>query len=160
VTTRELERALDKYAAAKNAHDVEAIVALRSDDCVDYQAATGLRIEGKDAIRRFFAGFYASVPDYYGDFDGVAYGHDAAVVWGRWGGTTTDDLFGVETEPGRRLEVPCSFVCTFRDGLLVEDRQYFDAATLAEQLGLPLEQVRSADAVQAAIKAAVPAGAA
>lgn len=143
MTREELEQPLRTYANAKNQHDVDAIVALRSDDCVDDQIPTGVRIEGKEAIREFFTAFFASVPDYYGDFDGAAYGDDAVVVWGRWGGTLTDNILGVEVESGRTLEIPCAFVCSFRDGLLVEDRQYFDAATLAEQLGLPLERVRS-----------------
>jgi steroid delta-isomerase-like uncharacterized protein len=154
MTGRELKRALESYARAKNEHDVDRIVELRTDDCIDHQLATGLRIEGKAAIRDFFTAFFASVPDYCGDFDGEAYGEDTVVVWGRWGGTLTDNILGVEVEAGRRLEIPCAFVCTFRDGLLAEDRQYFDAATLAEQLGLPLEQVRAADAVRAAVGAA------
>jgi steroid delta-isomerase-like uncharacterized protein len=137
----QLEQALASYAQAKNRHDVEAIVALRTDDCVDHSVATGMRIEGREAIGRFFRAFFASVPDYYGDFDGTAYGEDTAVVWGRWGGTLTGDIMGLEVEPGRRIEIPCAFVCTFRDGLLVEDLQYFDAATLAEQLGVPLRAI-------------------
>jgi hypothetical protein len=94
MTRQELQETLHRYADAKNRHDVDAIVALRSEDCVDHA-----------------------------------------------GGTLTGELMGVAVEAGRRIEIPCAFVCTFRDGLLVEDLQYFDAATLAEQLGLPLEAI-------------------
>jgi SnoaL-like domain len=42
---------------------------------------------------------------------------------------------GAAVEPGRQTEIPVTFVCTFRDGLITSDRAYFDTATLAEQLG-------------------------
>src|SRR3712207_5048599 len=129
----DLRGALDAYAEAKNAHDVERIVALRADDCVDHAPATGLRLEGKEAIRGFFTAFFASVPDYYGEFGGTAFGEDTAVVWGHFGGTVTGEMLGRPIDGPRRLRVPCAFVCTFRDGLLVEDLQYFDALTLATQ---------------------------
>jgi steroid delta-isomerase-like uncharacterized protein len=138
----EIARTLERFAAVKDLHDVDAVVELRTDDCVDYTAATGLRLEGREAIRSYFTAFFASVPDYRGDFDGVAYGDQSAAVWGRFCGTVTDNLMGIPVEPGRKLEVPCVFVLTFRGGKVVSDHQYWDAATLAEQLGVPLEQIR------------------
>jgi steroid delta-isomerase-like uncharacterized protein len=142
MTRKELRLALQRYADAKNRHDIEAIVALRSDDCVDESMALGTRIEGKTALREFFTGFFASIPDYYGEFEGTAYGDDTVTVWGRWGGTLTDDLMGIQVESGRELKIPVAFVCTFRDGLLVRDAGYFDAVTLADQAGLPMAAIR------------------
>jgi steroid delta-isomerase-like uncharacterized protein len=146
MTKAQLKDALEAYAEAKNDHDVDRLIELRSDDCVDDQVATGIRLEGKEALRAFFARFFASIPDYYGEFDGAAYGDDTSVVWGRWGGTLGDDLMGIPVDPGRRLEVPTTFVCSFREGLLTSDVQYFDAATLAEQAGLSLDLVRGGTA--------------
>ena len=145
MTRDELERALRSYADAKNRHDVDAIVAARSEDCFDLSTPTGLRVEGRDGIRGYFTAFFEAVPDYYGDFDGAAFGDDTAVVWGRFGGTASGSFAGVEIDGSRRLEVPCTFVCTFRDGLLVSDVYYFDAATLAAQAGVPLDAVRVAE---------------
>lgn len=45
---------------------------------------------------------------------------------------------GLDVEPGRTIEVPVSFVCAFRDGLLLSDTGYFDLATLCAQAGMPL----------------------
>jgi steroid delta-isomerase-like uncharacterized protein len=142
VTRQEIAEIVEAFRQAKDGHDVEAIVDLRSEDCVDYLAATGLRIEGKDAIRRYFRSFFSSVPDYRGEFDGIAYGQDSAVAWGHFAGTINGELFGIPVEGLRQLRVPCAFVMTFRDGKVVEDRQYWDAATVAEQLGVPLAAIR------------------
>lgn len=139
----ELEQALRSYADAKNRHDVDAIVAARSEDCFDLSIPTGLRVEGRDGIRGYFTAFFEAVPDYYGAFDGAAYGDDVAVVWGRFGGTASGSFAGVTIEGSRELSVPCTFVCAFRDGELVSDVYYFDAATLAEQAGVPLSAVRA-----------------
>ena len=142
MTRDELERALNAYAEAKNRHDVDAIVAARSEDCFDFSVPTGLRVEGREGIRAYFTAFFEAVPDYFGDFDGAAFGEDTAVVWGRFGGTLSGSFAGVSIEGSRKLSVPCTFVCTFRDGELVSDVYYFDAATLAAQAGVPLEAVR------------------
>jgi steroid delta-isomerase-like uncharacterized protein len=136
VTRDELQNALDVYAATKNAHDVERIIELRSDDCVDHAPATGMRLEGKEAIRDFFTAFFDSVPNYYGEFDGIAFGDDTVVVWGYFGGTVSDTFLGVPIEGVRELRVPTAFVCRFRDGLLVDDLQYYDINTVTTQLGL------------------------
>ena len=128
---------LARYAEAKNRHDVDAALDACTEDCFYESVGLGARIEGRDALRAFYTDLFTQLPDYFGRFDGVAYGDESAAVWGHWGGTTAD---------GRRVEVPVTFVCTFRDGLIASDVGYFDAATLAEQAGLPLTALRPSPA--------------
>jgi uncharacterized protein (TIGR02246 family) len=130
----EIAQVLHRYADAKQRHDVEEIVSLRTADCFDHNVPLDTRVEGRDGIRDYFEQFFATVPDYAAHFDGEAFGDDVAVVWGRWSGTVGD----------RSLNVPCAFVCSFRDGLLVGDSYYYDAATLAEQAGVELDALRHA----------------
>ena len=144
MSTEDLARLADRYAEAKNRHDVDAILAVCAEDCFYESVGQGLRVEGKEALQGFFSALFAALPDYYGDFDGIAYGEDTTVVWGRFGGTTRADFMGLELTPGRKVEVPVTFVCTFRDGQLTSDTGYFDVATMAEQAGLPLEALRPA----------------
>lgn len=124
---------LERYAEAKNARDVDAILDVCTDDCFYESVPLGARVQGREALRAFYTDLFEQLPDYRGDFDGVAYGEDTAVTWGRFGGTSPD---------GRRVEVPVTFVCTLRDGRIAADVGYFDAATLAEQAGLPLSALR------------------
>jgi predicted ester cyclase len=143
MTQEEIARSLEAYRLAKDSHDVQAVIDLRTEDCVDHTVATDVRLEGKAAIARYFTAFFDAVPDYRGKFEGAAYGTDCAVVWGHFVGTVSQQLFGVRVDGSRRLHVPCVFVLTFRDGQVVEDRMYWDAATVAEQLGLAVETIRA-----------------
>ena len=136
VTRDEIAAVLARYAEAKNRHDVEAILDVCTDDCFYESVALGQRVEGRDALRAFYTDLFQQLPDYQGQFDGVAYGEGSAVVWGRFGGTAGE----------RKVDVPVAFVCTFRDGRIASDVGYFDAATLAEQAGLPLGALRGSQA--------------
>jgi hypothetical protein len=39
------------------------------------------------------------------------------------GGTLSGNFIGAAVEPGRKLDIPVTFVCTFRDGLITSDRR-------------------------------------
>lgn len=144
MNTAEIDRVLGEYAKAKNEGDVDRILALCQEDCFFENAALGQRIEGKEALRTFYTALFSVLPDYLGEFDGKAFGENTAVVWGRFGGTTEGNFLGVEVEPGQKIEVPVTFVCSFRDGLLASDVGYFDVSALAGQAGVPQS---TADAV-------------
>lgn len=133
---QDIETALNTYAAAKNRHDLDAIIAACAPDGYYESVGMGARVQGADALRAFYGELFKTLPDYYGAFDGVAYGEDCAVVWGRFGGTMSDSFMGMPVQPGRKLDIPVTFVCTFRDGLLLSDVGYFDVQTLYAQAGL------------------------
>jgi steroid delta-isomerase-like uncharacterized protein len=138
----ELVTAMTTYAAAKQARDLDATMAMFHEECTYQSIGFGPVIRGRAALKEFFGDLFAAVPDYYGDFDGISYSGDTAVAWGRWGGTIAGDFLGLGTVPGRTLELPVSFTCTFRDGLLIKEVGYFDAATFAEQAGIRLSAIR------------------
>lgn len=141
-TALHIDQALQRYADAKNAHDVDAILAMCTEECRYESVGLGAPLRGKEALRAFYTALFEALPDYAGEFEGTAYGPDSVVAWGQFVGTTTDQFLGIEIEAGRRIEVPVSFVCHFRDGLVENDRGFFDVATLAEQLGVPLDRLR------------------
>jgi limonene-1,2-epoxide hydrolase len=138
----DIEQVLDAYADAKNRRDVGAAVALCHPD--GYYESVGLpgRVQGREALRAFYTHFFSLFPDYRADFDGRALARDTAVVWGRFTGTVSAPLFD-GAPVGRRVEVPVSFVCTFRDGLVYSDTGYFDAADLYRQAGLAIPSLEA-----------------
>jgi steroid delta-isomerase-like uncharacterized protein len=140
-----MEHVLAAYAEAKNDHDIERILELCHEDCYYETAGLGLRMEGREALRAFYTALFSALPDYYGEFDGTAYADDSAVVWGRFGGTTAGSFLGLDAEPGLKIEVPVTFVCTFRDGRLASDTGYFNVAALADQAGV---SPQAADSLQ------------
>lgn len=131
-----LREALRNYAEAKNRHDVDAIVAAYAPDGSYQDSGVRQPVTGHAQLRKFYAAFFQSVPDYQGHFDGTAFGDDTAVVWGRMTGTVGANLLGLTTNPGSRIDVPVTFVCTFRGGQLTSDCGYFDTRILHRQVGL------------------------
>ncbi|MEU6559490.1 nuclear transport factor 2 family protein [Nocardia nova] len=138
---QELEAAVTKYAAAKQAHDLDATIDMCAEDCTYQSIGFGPVVRGRDELRQFFGSLFDSV-DYSGDFEGTAYSADSAIVWGRWGGTITGDFLGLGTVEGNTLDIPVVFHCTFRDGLLVKEVGYFDTALFCEQAGIKVSTVR------------------
>lgn len=138
----ELVTAMTTYAAAKQARDLDATVAMLDEECTYESIGFGPVVRGRTQLTEFFGSLFEAVPDYYGDFDGISYSADTAVAWGRWGGTIAGDFLGLGTVAGRTLELPVTFICTFRDGLLIKEVGYFDAATFAEQAGIRLSAIR------------------
>lgn len=104
---------LERYAAAWNAHDLDAIMAMMTDDCVfDAGGGTepwGTRFEGASAVRERFAAVWRDVPDARWD-DGEHFvdGNRGCSIW-IFRGTTTD---------GRVLEMEGCDIFTFRDGAI------------------------------------------
>lgn len=131
-----LRDGLRNYAEAKNRHDVEAIVAAYAPEGSYLDPAVRRPVSGHAQLRTFYEAVFRSIPDYRGEFDGAAFGTDTAVVWGRMTGTVGDDLVGLPTTAGSRIDVPVTFVCTFRDGQLLSDVGYFDTELLRRQAGV------------------------
>lgn len=144
MTRDEIAQALRIYADAKSRHALDEALDLVTEDSVYEDHAFGSEYIGKEALRQFYGQLWTDLPDYFGDFDGHAYGENVSVSWGRWGGTLGDTFMGVSIDAGRRLEIPVTFVCYWRQGLLARDVGYFDSATLLRQAGLAPEVDRRA----------------
>ncbi len=57
---------INQFSDAFNRHDVPAVMALMTEDCVfenTYPPPDGERFEGQEAVRRFWEEFFSSSPD-------------------------------------------------------------------------------------------------
>lgn len=84
------ETVVDRFNAAFNAHDIEAVMRLMTDDCVfenTYPPPDGKRFEGQAAVRANFAAFFTESPRAQFEFeDTFICGDRACVRWlYRWG---------------------------------------------------------------------------
>jgi steroid delta-isomerase-like uncharacterized protein len=109
---------LDRFGAAFNAQDLDATLALMTDDCL-FESTTppdGVRAEGKDAVRRAFADFFAASAGARFDTEEQFVAQDRAVVrwrytWPPSGGAPAGSVRGVD-------------VFRLRDGLVAEKCSY------------------------------------
>ena len=144
----EMLRLFEAHREAEAARDIDVILETFVEDCFLETVALGLRSEGRDAVKTAYEHqFFSAFPDLAPDDEGIAVGADVVVVWGTLRGTSRGDWLGVPAGGGS-FAVPFANVVPFRDGLMAGETVYFDLATLCEQAGLPLDQVRAAAAAR------------
>jgi steroid delta-isomerase-like uncharacterized protein len=110
----ELERTIERYNEAWNAHDVDAIVALHAPGMVFENHTVGECVEGDD-VRAHIARIFENWPDLA--FRGRRlYARDGLIV-NEWTATATD-------REGRRLEWDGVDVFPFESGLILRKDVY------------------------------------
>jgi steroid delta-isomerase-like uncharacterized protein len=135
----ELRAFIDRYNAAWNAHDVEAIVSMHTEDSVFENDVTGDVNVGRDEIGSAIGGIFSVFPDLSFETRRACIRDDLLVQeWtarGTHEGTMT--RFGIEVPPtGRKVEYKGMDVIPIRDGLVARKDVYSDSITLLRQLGL------------------------
>jgi steroid delta-isomerase-like uncharacterized protein len=135
----ELQEFIDRYNAAWNDHDVEAIVSMHTGDSVFENHVTGDVNVGREQIARAIESIFSVFPDLRFETR-RAYIRDDLVVqeWtarGTHEGTMTRS--GIEVPPtGRKVDYKGMDVIPIRDGLVARKDVYSDSVTLLRQLGL------------------------
>jgi steroid delta-isomerase-like uncharacterized protein len=135
----ELQEFIDRYNAAWNAHDVDAIVSMHTEDSVFENHVTGDRNVGREEIGRAISGIFSVFPDLTFETRRAYVREDLVVQeWtarGTHRGTMTRS--GIEVPPtGRSVEYKGMDVIPIEDGLVARKDVYSDSVTLLRQLGL------------------------
>lgn len=122
---------IDRYYAAWMRNDIEAVLALCTDDVVAVNVPIGA-LHGKQAVRDFLLKFGRGMQDKRYDVEMVIESGDSAMVE------------GVESyvKDGKAVRLPYMSRFRFRDGRIAEWRDYFDLQTVLRHLGLPLDGSR------------------
>jgi hypothetical protein len=147
---QEMLRLFEAHREAEAARDIDAILETFTPDCFLETIPLGLLSEGKEAVRAAYeAQFFSAFPDLAPEDEGMAVGEDVVAVWGTLRGTSRGEWLGV-SPGGGAFAVAFANVVPFERGLMAGERIYFDLATLCEQAGIALDQVRAAAAARAA----------
>ena len=135
----ELREFIDRYNVAWNAHDVEAIVSMHTDDSVFENHVTGDVNVGREAIGSAVSGIFSVFPDLTFETRRAYVREDLVVQEWTARGTHRGAMnrSGIEVPPtGRRVEYKGMDVIPIRDGLVARKDVYSDSITLLRQLGL------------------------
>ncbi len=109
---------IKQFNEAFSQHDVPAVMALMTDDCVfdnTYPAPDGERFEGQEAVGRFWEEFFRSSPDSMFTSEEMITLGDRCVIRWRYNWTNTD---------GSRGHVRGVDVFRVRDGKVAEKLAY------------------------------------
>lgn len=116
--TAETVAVIERFNDALNRHDVDAVMALMTDDCAfenTYPPPDGERYEGQVAVRAFWEGMLRSSPEAYFETEELIAVDDRCVV--RWRYTYA----GTDGTPGH---IRGADVFRVRDGKVAEKYAY------------------------------------
>jgi len=137
---KDLKEIADRLLAAFNGHDAGALAQLYTEDQVTILPGAPEPVRGRKGKEELLSGFFRAFPDLKVDLALVLVSGNHIVCEGDLRGTHTGPLLSHEGEippTGRSVAVPLVFILrTAPDGLIEEDRTYFDNATFLRQLGL------------------------
>jgi len=88
---------IEKFNEALNRHDVPAVMALMTEDCIfdnTYPPPDGERFVGQEAVRRFWEEFFRSSPDAVFKSEEMITLGDRCVIRWRYEWTSTDGSLG------------------------------------------------------------------
>jgi len=139
----EMKALFQAHRDAEARRDYDAVLATFSDDCYLETVAFGTRTTGREAVRAAYVAYFTAFPDLAPDDEDYAFAEHALVTWGHLHGTSGGEWLGVAPSGGK-FRVPFTNVTTFSDDRMVGESIYFDLATLCDQAGLPLDELRAA----------------
>ena len=134
----ELERTIERYNEAWNAHDLDAILAMHAPDMVFENHTAGESAQGED-VRRHVASIFETWPDIHFRTQRL-YVRDGLVAQ-EWTATATHqntmrrgDLVAEPT--GKRIDWRGVDVIPFENGLVKRKDVYSDSVSILRQIGL------------------------
>jgi steroid delta-isomerase-like uncharacterized protein len=139
--TTDIDRLLDEWALAWSSSantDPERVLALFADDGMYEDVTSGAAVRGKDDLRRYLVGAFATIPDFtFGVLRRFAADPWAVVEW-TMAGTNRGDWAGMPATGRRFASVRGTSILELEAGTGKIRRQshYWDAATVMRQVGL------------------------
>jgi steroid delta-isomerase-like uncharacterized protein len=127
-----------RYADAWNRHDVDAILALHTEDAVFENHTSGGHAVGKVEIRELIESVFSAFPDLQFETRRAYFTENVAVV--EWTATATHQnpiTWGSRTLPptGKRMSWNGMDVLPLRDGLVARKDVYVDSISFLRQAG-------------------------
>ena len=136
----DLKKIADKIIQTMKSSDPVAVTDLYAPDAVMIQPDLSSPVRGREALLEYCKAMYKAMPDMKVDFSVVAFSGDTIVFEGVCSGTFTGPMATPEGEvapTGKKVSLGVAFLGKISpDGLIAEDRSYFDNLSFMKQLGL------------------------
>jgi len=136
----DLKKVADNYLKTVNSGDAAAVARLYTEDAVMIMPGEPEPIRGRKAIEENQAAFLRAMPDFKVKFTLILISGDHITFEGVSRGTFTGPLTSPEGDippTGSSVEIKFVFIAKVtKEGLIEEDRTYFDTAEYMRQLGL------------------------
>ena len=143
MTADEMLALYQRHRAAEEVRDFPAVMQTFTPDCFLEHVSLGLRSDGKHEATKAYEELFGAFPDLGPIPGGIAFGDDVLVAFGQLHGTMSGQWLSLETTR-RTFTIPLVNIVPFKDGLMHGERLFYDVATLCEQAGLDVQELRAA----------------
>jgi steroid delta-isomerase-like uncharacterized protein len=141
----EMKKLIEHLVESWNAHDPEAVAGCYAADAVSRDITLSEPLRGRDAIRNGAAMYMRAFPDIHFDIRRIACDGDLICEEWRATGTHEGDLMGLEPTGRKGTTLGCNVIQLGKDGLILSETTYWDAAGLYRQLGALPDLARAAE---------------
>ena len=132
----DVEKMMNDYLAAWNAHDVEKILSFFTDDCVYDCTPIGKTSRGKKELKDFINSTFTDFPDHKLETkSGFNTGDRSAGEWVMSGTFAHSSMPGV-TATGKKFSIPGATITEIRGGKISRVTNYWNMAAFMQQVGL------------------------
>lgn len=136
----DMQKVAEKIIKTLSSGDAVAVANLYAADAVMIQPDTAEPVRGRDALLKYYTAMFKAFPDWKVNFSLVTTHGDTVICEGVGYGTFSAALSTPQGDippTGKKLTLKTAFFGKINaDGLIAEDRSYFDNMEFAKQLGL------------------------
>lgn len=135
MTREEVAAILQRRTDAINGHNVAALNALYSPDCMVESPMAAGTVQGRQAVTKVFQALFEAFPDLSFTPDIVVIDGNSVASAGWMTGTYTGGF--MELPPsGKPIRVPAMTLSTIENGLIVAERRVYDFTGMLVQAGV------------------------
>ena len=120
----DLEKMMNDYFAAWNAHDVERILSFFTDDIVYEDVAIGKICRGKKEVKDFISSAFVNFPDFKIEVKSSFNTSDRGAAEGVMSGTFAHSSTPGVSATGKRFSVRGASITEFREGKISRNSDY------------------------------------
>jgi steroid delta-isomerase-like uncharacterized protein len=124
-----------KWLNAMNEHDADRMSALCWEDAVGDEVADPPPAQGRDQIANSYRELFAGFPDSKAEIQNIFSGQDQVLAEVRWTGTNKADFRG-SPATGKFVDIRIAYIFKIEGGKIRRITEYYDGATVANQMGL------------------------
>jgi steroid delta-isomerase-like uncharacterized protein len=136
----ENRRVWQRHVLAENRRSIDDLLETLGSDPIYKTMATNATFKGRDQVAQFYSRLFEGIPNAVFELVNAFVSEEGVVEEAILRGTQRGPLFGI-SPTGREIALPMTIVFPILNGQIMGERLYFDLATLARQLGVPLDQI-------------------
>jgi len=125
----------ENWIEAMNRQDLEKMESLYADDVIDNEVPEREAIVGKKNVTKAYRELFQGFPDCKATIINHIVEGDQVLLEILWEGTQKGEFRGIPST-GKKVKLRIAYIFRIQNGKIHEIREYYDAATFLNQIGL------------------------